>query len=105
MLNKGSFIKFMHIAGSVRETRADANHSTPQLIENWNNSQVSYHIDISNLQTQHILASQSCSCVAKRNNTVMVIITLKNFVMAIITLTTVLIAKVSCHFCQVILLF
>jgi len=53
------------------------NHSTAQLIENWNNSQVSYRIQISNLPTQHIVTSQSYLCVAKRNSTVMVIITLK----------------------------
>jgi len=37
----------------------------------------SYRIQISYLQTQHILTSESYSCVAKRNSTVMVIITLE----------------------------
>ena len=65
-----------------------ANHSTAQLIEDKNNSQAV-------LLTQHIVTSQSDSCVAKRNSTVMVIITLK----------TVLNEKVGYYFCQVILLF
>ena len=59
------------------------------------NSQVSYRIQMSNLQTKHILTSQSYSCIAKRNSTVMVIITLK----------TTLHEKVGYHFCQVIILF
>jgi len=59
----------MHMAASVRETRAVYN------------SQVKYCIQISNLQTQHILLSQSYSCVAKRNSTVIVIITLKTVLM------------------------
>jgi len=54
-----------------------ANHSIAQIIENSKNSQVSYHIQISNLQKQHILTSQSYSCIAKRNITAMVIIALK----------------------------
>jgi len=58
-------------------------------------SQVSYRNQISNLQTQHIFTSQSCSCVAKRNSTVMVIITLE----------TILNEKVAYHFCQLVLLF
>jgi len=49
--------------------------------------------------------SQSYSCVAKRNSSVMVIITHKKFVMVIITLKTILNEKVGYHFCQVILLF
>jgi len=50
---------------------------------------------ISNSQTQHILTSQSYSCVANRNRTVMVIITLK----------TILNEIVGYRFCQVILFF
>jgi len=76
MLNKDSFTKFLHMASSsVRETRAVYNslHNTT-CIENYNNTQDSYCIQISNLQTQHILTSLSYSCVAKRNSTVMVII-------------------------------
>jgi len=98
MLNKGSFIKFMHIAASTRETRGAvpyANHFTAQLNENENNSQVSYRHQISNLQIQHMLTSQSYSCVAKRNTTEMVITTLK----------TILNEKVGYRLCQVILLF
>jgi len=38
---------------------AYANHSTAQLIENYNNSQVSYRIQISYLETQHIFTSQT----------------------------------------------
>jgi len=53
------------------------NHSTAQLIENSNNSQVSYLMQVSNLQTQHILTPQSYSRVAKRNSTVKVTITRK----------------------------
>jgi len=63
------FLKFFKFFNSVREILAYTNHSTAQLIENWNNSQISYHIQISNLQTQHPLTSQSYSC--------LVIITLK----------------------------
>jgi len=40
-------------------------------------TQVSYRNQIANLQTQIIRTSQSYSCVAKRNSTVMAIITLK----------------------------
>jgi len=65
------------MAAAVRETRAVSNQSTAQLTENENDSQVSYRIQISNLQTQHILMSQSHSWVAKRNSTAMVIIILK----------------------------
>ena len=72
-----------------------ANHSTAQLIENENNSRAIYRIQISNLQTEHILTSQSYSCVVKRNNTAVVIITFKS----------ILNEKVSYHFCQVILIF
>ena len=60
MLNKNSLIKFMHIAASVRETRAVCK-SKAQLSENYNNSNVNHRIQISNLQTQHILTSQSYS--------------------------------------------
>ena len=35
-----------------------ANHSTAQFIEHWNNSQVSYSIHISNLQTRHTFLNQ-----------------------------------------------
>jgi len=56
---------------------------------------VSSRNQISKLQTQHILTSQRYLCIAKRDSTVMVIITLK----------TILKEKVGCHFCQVILLF
>jgi len=53
----------------------------------------SYHIQISNLQTKHILTLQSYSCVAKHSSTAMVIITLK----------TILNVMVGYHFFQVIL--
>jgi len=96
MLNKDSFRNFMHMAASVTKTPACANHSTAQLIEDQKNSQVSYRNLIPNLQTQHILTSQSYSCVAKPNSTVMVILMLNK---------TILNEKVCCHFCQVILLF
>ena len=77
-----------------------ANHSTAQLIENWNNSQVSYRIHISNSQTQHILMSQNYSFVAERNNTLLkVIITLKTLWWSWPN------EKVGYHFWQVILLF
>jgi len=33
VLNQDSFVKFMHMAALVRETRAITNHSTAQLIE------------------------------------------------------------------------
>jgi len=39
-----------------------------QLIENYNISRVTYHMQISNLQTQHILMSQTYSCVGRRNS-------------------------------------
>jgi len=53
------------------------NNAIAQLIVNKNNSQVSYCNQISYLQTQHILAPQSYSCVAEHNSrpTVMVITT------------------------------
>jgi len=69
MLNKDSFIKLMHMAASVRRPVPYTINSTAQLIENENNSQVGYRIQISNLQTKHILTSQSYWCVAKRNST------------------------------------
>jgi len=70
----------IHAYGSISERPVPcANHSTAQLIENWNNSQVNYCIQVSNLQTQHILTSQSYLRVAKRNSTVTVIIILKTF--------------------------
>ena len=49
---QNSFIKLMHMAASVRETRAVGytNNSTVRLIENKNNSEVSYHNQMSNLQ-------------------------------------------------------
>jgi len=47
------------------------------------------------LNYKHILTSQSYMCVAKRNSTVMIIITLK----------TILNENVGYNFCQVILLF
>jgi len=65
-----------------------SNNATARLIVNKNNSQVSYCNQRSNLQTQHVLASQSYSCVAERNSTVMVIITCK----------TILNEKVGDHF-------
>jgi len=46
---------------------------------------------MSYLQTLHILKSQSCSCVAERNSTAMVVVTLK----------TILNEKEGYHFCQV----
>ena len=49
---------------------------------------------MSNLQTQHIISSQSYSCVDNRNSTALVIITLKPIINE----------KVSYHFCQVILI-
>jgi len=54
-------------------------NKSKRLIVNKINSQVSYcnQIGLSNLQTQHILSSQSYSCFAGSNITVMVIITLK----------------------------
>jgi len=67
----------MHMAASVRRPVPYTNHSTAQLVENWNSSKISYRIQTSNLQTQHILRLQSYSCIAKRKSTVMVIITLK----------------------------
>ena len=64
---------------------------------------MSYRNQISNLQTQHILTSQSRSCIVKRNcngrNYA------QNFVMVIITLKKYLNEKVGYHFCRVILLF
>ena len=44
------------------------NNSTAQLIEYWNKNSLSCRTQISNLQTHHILTSQSYSCVAKRNS-------------------------------------
>jgi len=81
MLNKDSFRNFMHMAASVTKTPACANHSTAQLIEDQKNSQVSYRNLIPNLQTQHILTSQSYSCVAKPNSTVMVILMLNKTIL------------------------
>ena len=49
----------MHKATSVRETRTITNNSPARLIQNWNNSQVSYSKRISDLQKQHIPRSQS----------------------------------------------
>jgi len=67
----------MHMAALVRETHAlckslHNNNSLKTRI----NSHVTYCIKIFNLQTQYILMSQSYSCFAKRNSTIMVIITL-----------------------------
>jgi len=50
---------------------------------------------MSNLQTQHVLMSQSDSCVAKRNS----------IVVGIITLKTIWNEKVGYYFCQVSLFF
>ena len=49
----------MHMAASVRETRTITYNSPARLIQNENNSQVSYSNQKSDLQTQHILRSQS----------------------------------------------
>jgi len=46
------------------------NRSTAQLIENQNNSQVTYRNQISNFQTHHILSQQMYSYVAKGNSTI-----------------------------------
>jgi len=59
MLHKKTFIKLMHMAASVKETRTVPNNSPARLIDNYNNSQFSYSNQISNLQTVHILRSQS----------------------------------------------
>ena len=81
MFKKDSFIKFMHISASVRETRAVYKQITPQY--NSLKTRVipklatSYLSQMSNLQTQRILTSQGCLCIAKRNSTVIVIITFK----------------------------
>jgi len=66
------------------------NNTTARLIVNKNTSPVSYCNQISNLQTQYVLASQSYSCVAESNSTVMVIITFK----------TILNEKVGDHFAR-----
>ena len=42
MLNKDSFIKFMHIAASLRETRSLYKSIHSKLFENQNNPQISY---------------------------------------------------------------
>ena len=87
----------MHAHGSTSERDRCRIQITPKH-NSWKikrNSQVSYRIQISNLQTKHILTSQRYSCVAKRPSTVMVIITLKS----------ILYEKVGYHFCQVIILF
>jgi len=49
----------MHMTASVRETRTITNNSPARLIQNWYDSQISYSNQISNLQKQHILRSQS----------------------------------------------
>jgi len=103
MLNKNSFIKPMHMAASVRPM-SYRNHSTAQLIENENNSQVSYRFQITNLQTQPIVTSKlfvHCQMQQYCNGHNHA----KNFVMAVFTLKTILNEKVGYHFCPVILLF
>jgi len=87
-LNQDSFINWCIWQHHWERPVPYTNQSTAQLNENYNNSQISYRIQISNLQTQHILTSRSYSCVAKRYSTVMIIITLIGY-----------------YFCHVILLF
>ena len=50
------------------------NNSTARLIQNWNNSQVSYRNQMSNLPMQQNFRSESYS---ERNSSKMVIITIK----------------------------
>ena len=71
MLNKASFIKSMHMPASVRDPCRI--QITPQ-----HNSFFKLATAIRYLiYKQYILTSQICSCVAKRNSTVKVIITPK----------------------------
>ena len=64
-----------------------------------------YRKQISDLQIQHIpLTSQTHSCVAKRNRTVMVMI-IPTTILNDKAGKTILNEKVGYHFCQVILLF
>ena len=72
-----SFVKFMHMEALLQWERPvyKSLHSTTPC--NYTKSQVNHGNQISNLQTHHILTSQSYSRVAKRNSTVMAIITLK----------------------------
>jgi len=73
MSNKDSL--WIHAHGSISEKNLCRVQITSQQnsLKTSNNSQVSYHIQMTNLQTQLILTSQICFCVAKCNSTVMVI--------------------------------
>ena len=69
MPNKNSFIKFTHMAASVRETHSFRIQVTPQHDSSKTRitPKYSYRNQIlANLQAQHILRSKSYSCVAER---------------------------------------
>jgi len=55
------------------------NRSIAEFIANYNNSQVSYRIRISNLQTHHMLKSKSHQFIAKHNSTVTVVDVSRNY--------------------------
>jgi len=92
MPNKNSFVKFIHMTASVRETRPCHIQITPQhdQFKTRITPKLATAIRSPNLQAQRILRSKSYSCVAERNRTVMVVITLK----------TILDGKVGYHICQ-----
>jgi len=72
--NKNSFINSCTWQHQGGKPVPYTNNSTARLIQNWNNSQVSYRNQMSNLPMQQNFRSESYS---ERNSSKMVIITIK----------------------------